>query len=325
MKNKPVLFLQNKKFEKVKSIKHIFISSIIIAAVALFNTVPGNSVYSMWSSYSYQHCKITANEFLRRIESLHGKLEESLILNLIKENELDLNSTTKYGESILHIAAKYGNCEILQALKDKIVSWYSKTGKFTEELFKTNNSGCTVIYYSIFNKDPEVLNFLLNAISQDTGWLTIINKFQANARLKEIVNKRSNHGYSPLTLALMRNNTVAMDILIKAGANPNERYVHKNRSMLHLAAKQGNTDAIQVLTNNNANINITDDYGQTPLHLAVEQGNVDAIQVLIEKGAIIDTKNNEGCTPLRCATENGDNSVVQILINNGATINKKYN
>lgn len=319
----------NKKSNKIGNRKNLIIPSSIMASLILLNTVSGTSAHAILddnisSIYSQPNQIIDANSF-KTLLSRHtwDWYNEYETLKLINGGKLDFNSTTNDHETVLHIAAAYGNRKILEALKNKLVAWYSKTGKFTEELFKTNNNGFTVIHYAILNKDPEVLEFLLNSISEDTGWFTKINQSQATAKLKEIVNKRALNGLSPLVLAFNQNNIAAMDALIKSGANPNIKFVSHNRSLLHLAVYQNNINAARVLINNGAKLDEKDELGDTPLHLAVDKENLEAISALISGNADVNAKNNYNNTPLHMAIAKGNMDIISALIEGHANVNAK--
>ena len=87
-------------------------------------------------------------------------------------------------------------------------------------------------------------------------------------------------------------------------------------------AKNGDFDGVKNLIENGTDVNIQDEYGQTPLHLASESSYLDVVKFLIENGADVNITNNNG-TPLHNACENGHLDIVKFLIENGADINIK--
>lgn len=71
------------------------------------------------------------------------------------------------------------------------------------------------------------------------------------------------------------------------------------------AANSGGDDARQIvklLIDNNADVDLSDETGQTPLWLASLYGNVEIVKMLIAKGAKVDAKYNNQ-TALDIATE----------------------
>ena len=68
-------------------------------------------------------------------------------------------------------------------------------------------------------------------------------------------------------------------------------------SALGLAALTGRIDAMHLLIEYGADVNISNDDGNTPLHAAGFYGQVNAIQLLLEAGATPNPRNNNGETP----------------------------
>ena len=66
------------------------------------------------------------------------------------------------------------------------------------------------------------------------------------------------------------------------------------------AIKKNNIDLIRTLINNH-NVNLHNN-GTTPLHHASSIGNTEVVQLLIDNGANINAKNNFGSTPLHYAS-----------------------
>ena len=76
-----------------------------------------------------------------------------------------------------------------------------------------------------------------------------------------------------------------MQLLIDSGANV--RYMSSHSFYLALigASLCGHIDIAQLLLDNGANINMTDDRGDSALTLACEHGHVDIMHLLIDRGA----------------------------------------
>eukprot|EP00411_Alexandrium_monilatum_P022909 CAMPEP_0175212920 /NCGR_PEP_ID=MMETSP0093-20121207/15925_1 /TAXON_ID=311494 /ORGANISM="Alexandrium monilatum, Strain CCMP3105" /LENGTH=386 /DNA_ID=CAMNT_0016506227 /DNA_START=81 /DNA_END=1241 /DNA_ORIENTATION=+ len=68
-------------------------------------------------------------------------------------------------------------------------------------------------------------------------------------------------------------------------------------SSLHNAALHGHAGILELLLDANADVNATDDTGNTPLHFATELGHAKAAHVLLERGADKHAKNNFGRGP----------------------------
>jgi hypothetical protein len=137
------------------------------------------------------------------------------------------------------------------------------------------------------------------------------------------VNVRDSAGNSPLKAAIQTDNVELILALIQAGAyipeatlkatqkntphsaqNNTAFMPHKSwmDQALFAAIQYKNTQAIKVLIQANANVNITDSKGNTPLLLAVCQDDFFSVDILIKAGANLNAQNAAGKTALMLAT-----------------------
>lgn len=89
---------------------------------------------------------------------------------------------------------------------------------------------------------------------------------------------------------------------------------------LFRAARSGRIDVVRMLLEAGANPNLQNRTGWTPLHTASVQGCVEIVEMLLKAGAIVDPRNKNGWTPLFLASGSGYLPVVQQLLNAGADI-----
>ncbi len=87
---------------------------------------------------------------------------------------------------------------------------------------------------------------------------------------------------------------------------------------LHVAALQGNLDAIVQHINAESDLNEKDAYGSSPLIIAATFGKTDVARALIDAGADLKITDNEGGTPLHIAAFFCRTEIVQALLDNGA-------
>lgn len=70
---------------------------------------------------------------------------------------------------------------------------------------------------------------------------------------------------------------------------------------LHIAAVFGQTAAAQLLLSHNADVRLTDRYGNTALHMAVFLGHTDVVRALLAHGADPLARNTDGFSSIDCA------------------------
>lgn len=87
---------------------------------------------------------------------------------------------------------------------------------------------------------------------------------------------------------------------------------------LHVAALQGNLDAIQQHVDAGSDLNERDAYGSSPLIIAATFDRIEVAEALIDAGADMTVTNNEGATPLHIAAFFCRTEIVQALLDQGA-------
>lgn len=88
---------------------------------------------------------------------------------------------------------------------------------------------------------------------------------------------------------------------------------------LHLAAKEGDSDKINLLLDSGADVNSTEcDFNNTPLHIATWFGHAHCIPLLIKRGAKLDIPNCYGSTPVHSAAWKNETLCLKELIKHDA-------
>ena len=117
---------------------------------------------------------------------------------------------------------------------------------------------------------------------------------------------------------------IAVAIAARAGAAgaqeapPDDPASHPPAVALHLAALQGNVEAIRQHIAAGSDLDQIDAYGSTPLLVATTFGRPDAARALAEAGADLDIGNAEGSTPLHVAAYLGRSAIVGLLLEHRA-------
>lgn len=110
-----------------------------------------------------------------------------------------------------------------------------------------------------------------------------------------------------------------INLLVTSCANLLNVQDSSGSSPLHEAVKHGNLNTAKCIIHLGANVNLTDNIGQTILHIAALTGNSEIVKYILEQNLIdLNREASFGMTPLMIAQRNNHSNVIQILIKNGA-------
>ncbi|XP_078397355.1 transient receptor potential cation channel subfamily A member 1b [Cetorhinus maximus] len=113
-----------------------------------------------------------------------------------------------------------------------------------------------------------------------------------NINETKLLNEGDEKGMTPLHLAAQNGYTKVVQLLLRKGALFMRDY--KCWTSLHYAASGGYTQTMEVLLQTNVTlINRVDENGNTALHLAAREGHSDAVCLLLSRGAALTLNKNE--------------------------------
>ena len=99
------------------------------------------------------------------------------------------------------------------------------------------------------------------------------------------INWKNEYGLTPLHNAASNGHTSTCQLLIDNKADIDASDEYNNKTPIHRAAIKGHTSTCQLLIDHQANINACDQHGDTPLHLAAIYGHASTCQLLISNRA----------------------------------------
>jgi len=123
---------------------------------------------------------------------------------------------------------------------------------------------------------------------------------------------------TPFMSAMLTGQENMAKLFLNAGADSHETY--HDTTALHLAARWGNIELLELLVANGVDVNVTTDQQVTPLMIAATMGNVDAAGWLIAHGADLRSGDRRARTPLHWAAKNNHVETMYELIDQGAKI-----
>mmetsp|Transcript_16318 Transcript_16318/g.32639 ORF Transcript_16318/g.32639 Transcript_16318/m.32639 type:complete len:1094 (+) Transcript_16318:115-3396(+) len=124
-------------------------------------------------------------------------------------------------------------------------------------------------------------------------------------------------GLTPLLYWSEQGNVMGAKLLIDAGAKI-EEVSEDGMSALHLAARGGQHDLVNLLAQAGVPLDVQDDRGKTALMLAAVEGAAEAVGVLLKKGSALEKRDTCDRTALMLACQHGHLAVVEVLLKHGA-------
>ena len=119
-------------------------------------------------------------------------------------------------------------------------------------------------------------------------------------------------------------NTSIIPLITSLGTDLETRD-ESRRSPLHIAVLNGNYVALKYLLDLGANIEIIDNHYRTPLIMSAQEGNDKLVELCVGRGANIDASDYCHQTALIWASKKGYEKILKFLLKNGANKNAKDN
>ncbi|KAK6105831.1 Ankyrin repeats (3 copies) family protein [Brugia pahangi] len=212
------------------------------------------------------------------------------IFNKLLNRGALLETITKDGRTIAHIAAMYGNEGIIRQLLNCKIDF--KLGDKT------------------FNQTP--LHLACKRTSKRGFRVTqLLLKYWEDGRLVEDLQK-----CLPIHYAVKCGNLETVKLLLEVNESNQLKHINENGdSLLHLACRSGDNDMLQFLSSyNQIDVNIANSNGWTVLHEVALKGSVPSLRILHKLGANANIFDKEDRTPLHIAAAAGRTNIAQLLI-----------
>ena len=146
------------------------------------------------------------------------------------------------------------------------------------------------------------------------------------------VNAKCLDGMTPVMYAAQNGHIECLKLLLGSGAKTTLTDNYGNTAYIWAVVPEENKPIVKktiscLLTNdpnfNMQDVNLSNDFGDTPLMYAAYHGDVEAVKVLVQAGANLECRNQSLCTALMYAAHNeaGNSESVELLLKSGADVN----
>ena len=257
----------------------------------------------------------------------------------------DINATDNEGNTVLHIAAKIDDEELVTyfifkgadpelknrdgdtalhvAIKNNSKRAAKALSAVSESLFSRDSEGITALDRGLYSDDEYYDIFITTKAGElrDVEGQTIVHYFVRTKNLKGI-QQCINKGI-PISV-LDDNGKTPLDVAFEN--LDDEEYVEIAAELIMGGADEVATDFAYFQDAMLArNVNSRFDDGQTPLHLAAILGHNAIAKYLLENNADTSVQDSSGATPLHEAVRYGNVEIVKALLNSGANVNARDN
>jgi ankyrin repeat protein len=239
-----------------------------------------------------------------------------------------LDRVNSQGQTVLHLAAEGGNCQLIKSL----LLHNANSGV-------EDSQGWLPLHYAGFSDHADAVECLLPLEYTSQNFERLKVPLENKPQRRDILEKKNKSGETMFQQAVKGNNVPMVSHLLKLGADIKSEIEHRGEKEppLYYAANRGHEELSFVLLSHGASVEVSDRYGWQPLHTASYNGHISIVKALIASGAEVcaaTTKWNNnhvkpsgiyaGDTwtghPLHLAAMCGYIAIVRFLLQHGADV-----
>ncbi|KAI8625412.1 ankyrin repeat-containing domain protein [Xylariaceae sp. FL1651] len=238
----------------------------------------------------------------------------------VRSTSTSANKTLKYAVQKNHVRA----CQfLLQVGADRFIedeSGMSATQRAWEHIFTKRGAPEVLDAFRRMFPDVDLECWQFSPLHQA---VLGVEGFSLPAQLKTdahpgMINATDARGRTALHWAALRGDLEAVELLLDAGADVDVVDEFKCTPLLY-AVSSAKPRMIELLILRKADVNFANNRGDTPLHYAARhRDDVESVKVLVQAGARVDCKNSLGNTPFAGAAITNRLSSGKYLLQNGA-------
>ncbi|KAL8727199.1 MAG: hypothetical protein Q9181_005801 [Wetmoreana brouardii] len=305
-----------------------------VGGTALLRAIDNGQPTVVRSMLQYDCVDLYASDTYGRT-LLHGAAVNghAEIVRLLIEKGLDKDAQDTSGRTPLHEASRNGKADVVKALltlgansslKDRWdrsawdVAWLH--GQIEVMLLLEGKPVDTSSKQALLAHYPNLTTLPFWSLAQ-LGHADILRSAIENRR-GDLFHQDPDTENTALHAAVLADRSSILDLLLEAGLDPDSQNA-QSRTPLHLAAFLGSLSCTQSLLARSPNLNLLDEFHQTPLLIAQIKAWLELALFLIEAGANIDPHIIQIQEFFFAAVEFARPKALQILIDKGAKVVEK--
>ena len=350
IKRKPkALYTEKTSCAIVSSLNHTNFKNVSALGVAVLNSENMNQIEDLLlqgCDVNYDGAYFIRQEYrevlVHIVTDVTRQIEGVTVLNLAAEKAtsevvqrllevpgIDVNAASTLPASPLYTAVKRGDLEIIKLLVEAGAD-LTLRGDVHEN---------TMLMTAAYSNSSEIIKYFIEKglevnLKNKLGWTALhiaasnLTDFMGNLEnVKTLVlagadiDVGSNDGSTPLMYAVLSNdNTDVVEYLLEQGADVNAVNSYGSTA-LFIAASKGKLEMARTLVMAGVDIHAVDHKHQNALMMASIFGKNDVVQYLLERGADINSEDVDGLSPLHFAAgNNGNLETTKTLLKHGANI-----
>ncbi|XP_047238255.1 ankyrin repeat and death domain-containing protein 1A [Girardinichthys multiradiatus] len=210
----------------------------------------------------------------------HKEATQFLLQRRVKVDQKD-----KYGMAAIHLAAWFGSLEMLKLLVQA-----------GAEQKAENEEGLNIMHCAAIKNHTEIIGYIIN-----------------DMQMKEL-DKDDQSGHRPFARAAEHGSIEMLKTLMDPYNMATMKTNKRGDTPLHLAARNGHLDAIQLLLQSFDTRDEVNMDGETALYQAAENSQEECVLALLEAGCDPNILTVAKCSALHPVSDRGDSSLVQLLL-----------
>ena len=222
---------------------------------------------------------------------------QDTVVELLLSHNASVTQRDNSQRTVLHHAAEWGHTKIAQKILEKDRSIINDQ----------DMDGSTALHTAIF--------YMGRANYKTINFVRLLTGEEPHFK----INLRDKKGNTPLMLAVHEGLDEVIELLLEYKAEAHLRN-NKGETALLLALKRNVKTIWRTLLRNSKHLNLNEGGGVFPtaLHMAAEQGELEAVQQLLECDADVNAQGGSYNTALQAAAASGFEDVVEYLLSKNA-------